>query len=480
METVIPQDKQVAVINNSLEVFKGAPGILLKHQDRSKKAMAVANSILKQWELAYTIQDPDRRREALAAVDQRSNDFLANCGKACEEMQDSRKAITQLMDMLKKMYTEEENKLDVKKGMLPASIQSKRNVYAKELLEEQERNRKLAEERVAKGKEEIEIRSYIKNKIADCLLNYLANRKITINNRFNDITLQNFEEKSANLLNMACGFPAEKLSEIVKYSNPFYARHSDQEYLVIQGDVEHGYDFNSFYTEYSRQITDLKQSLVDRLPSKKEELLEQKRLADEAEQLRQAELKRQQEAEAERQKQLAASKNEEERKRRECEAEDARRAEAERLILMEREAEEKKQQAEEEQKRRQKEEADRLAREAEERRKAVSDEIELNKAAGTAQLLFEQANESALTSPAPESRTAFDITVTHPAGWVELFQFWYQKEGCKMKADDMGKKSLNQMKAFAEGIAKKTGEKIESKFLRYDTSIKSVNRKATV
>lgn len=416
METV---DNQLTVIDKSIEVFRGGSAILLSHQTRASKALKVAASILEIWEQAYALQDPEERRSALAAIDKRSNDFLANCGKALTEMQEGRKAVTQLMDAIKKMFTEEEGKLDAKKDGKPALIQQQRNKYAKFLHEEQERQRKESEAKAAKAKEELDIRTTIKNAISQCLLSYLAKRKNLITNRFHEITLDTFGEKSAALKTMPIGFPTDKLGEIVQYSRPFFSRHSDAEYLVIQGDVHEQYDFSAFHAEYTQQISDLKQSLLDKLPSKKQEL------------------------------EALASADENERIRLENER-------------MNREAEEKR----------------RLEKEADEARLKAEQETELAKASGTAQLLFDQVAETAVETPAPEIRSGFEITVTHPAGWVEVFQFWYQREGCKLKPEDMGKKSLNQMKTFAEGVAKKSGEKIDSKFLNYETAIKSVNRKA--
>ncbi|MFL5809215.1 MAG: hypothetical protein ACJ749_06805 [Flavisolibacter sp.] len=485
METVNPNN-QLTVIDKSIEVFKGGSAILLSHQNRSKKALAVAQDILNAWDNAYLIEDPEQRAEALAIIDQRSNKFLANCGAAVDDMQESRKAITQLMDMIKKMFTEEENKLDVKKDTLPAKVQVKRNAYAKELFEEQKRKRKLAEQKVAKAKEELEIRSWIKNAIANCLLTFLSKKKISITNSFNAITLADYDQKAGSLKLMPTSFPLDKLREIIAESDigtcgTVSSRlHSIADLRAIQASEHAQYNFPSFYNEYGRQIAELKQSLIDQLPSKKEELLQQKRIADEAEERRQQELKLQAEAEKKRQEELAAAKTDEERKRREREAEEARRAEAERLAALERESAEKQRLAQEEQRRREEEERLRLEREAFEAKKAEEEKAELEKVAGTAQLLFNQVEEASLTTPSPETRNSFEITVTHPAGWVELFQFWFQREGCKMKIDDMGKKSLNQMKAYAEGVAKKDDVKIESKFLRYETAIKSVNRKTVV
>jgi hypothetical protein len=418
MEALAP-DKQVTVIDKSIEVFKEGSGILLKHQARASKALLVADAIIKQWEAAYAIQDPDKKREALAAVDQRSNDFLANCGLAKVQMEDSRKAITQLMDMIKKMFTEEESKLDPKKDTKPAVIQSKRNDYARLQLEEQERIRREAEVKAAKAKESVEIKSTIRNNVTQRLLDFLAAKKIAITNSFNAITLEDFDEKSQRLKLMNCSFPLDKLTEIISSGvKPFYSKHSQEEVkLMVQTEID-VFDFPSFYYEYEKQLTEVKSSLIDKLPSKKEELEAMAR-ADANEKIR---------------------------------------LENERLN---REALEKK----------------RLEEEAARNKETAEKLEEISKASGTAQVLFDEVAESSIVNPAPEARTGFEIKINHPTGWVEIFQLWFQHEGCKMSPDDMGKKSLNQMKTFAEGLAKKEDVKIESKYLVYETAIKSVNRK---
>ena len=337
------------------------------------------------------------------------------------QMEESRKPITQLMDMVKKMFTEEENKLDPKRDTQPALIQSRRNTYARELAEEQERIRKEAALKAEKQKEAVEIRSSFKNTVTQNLLDFLSKKKISITNSFNGITLENFEEKSKALKLMSCSFPLDKLNDIISSGvNAFYSKHTKEEAQAIISSEKEIFDFPSFYKEYEKQISELKKSLLDQLSSKKEEL-ENIARADANERLR---------------------------------------LENERLN---REAEERKKLEEENQ-----------------RQKKAAEELEqINKASGTAQVLFEEVAESAAVStPLPETRSGYDIHVLHPAGWVEIFQLWYQREGCKMAAEDMGKKSLNQMKTFAEGLAKKENVLIESKFLKYETSIKSVNRKA--
>lgn len=473
------QTQELTIIERSLEIFRGGGAILLAHQGRASKALQVGKSILEQWAAADAITDEEERRAAYAAADERSNKFLVNCNAGKSEMEDNRKAITQLMDEVKKMFTAEEAKMDVKKGEIPLQVQNRRNQYAKTELEYQEKKRKEAEAKAAKAKEEAEIRAAVKNSIATVLIDFLARKKQTVTDAFNKITLADYDSKSAGLQAMSCVFPVVKLDELLfSVSRPATYRHNAVEVDTIVSQEKAAYDFNAFYNEYGRRLTELKQSLIDRLPAKKQELDEQKRLADEAEAERQAELKRQQEAEQRRQQEMAKAKDEAERKRKEQEAEAERKREADRLAAMERDAEEKRLAAIAEQQRREKEEADRLAAEAEAAKKKAGEDAEISKAAGVAQALFDETSEAAVTSPAPEVRSGFDIKVLGAAGWVEIFTFWFQREGVTMSVEDIGNKKLDQMKKFVEKVANKSGEKIESKYLRYETDVKSVNRRA--
>ena len=83
-----------------------------------------------------------------------------------------------------------------------------------------------------------------------------------------------------------------------------------------------------------------------------------------------------------------------------------------------------------------------------------------------------------MDAPAPETRTGVEIIVTHQAGYVELFTLWFKSEGVKLAIDKIGNTKLDQIKAWAEKLAMKTGEKIESKYLTYQGTYKAVNRKA--
>jgi hypothetical protein len=471
---------ELTVIDKSIDVFKNGSALLVNHQSRAAKALRVGTDILTQWDIAYSEPDGDSRREKLAAIDKRSNDFLANCGVAKKDMEESRKAITQLMDVIRGMFTEEENKLSVKaKDSKPALIQEKRNGYAKEVAIQKENDRKAAELKAAKAQEENMLRAFIRNAIAQNLLNYLANRKIAITESFNKITLDDIDTKSEALKKMSCVFDIAKATSAFQYTLPA-AYVLDQAFnLVIMSEEKEAFDIASFSRDFEKSISDLKNSLTDRLPAKKEELLDQKRIADEAEAARVAEVERQRLAENKRQEQIANAKAAD-KKRLEKEAADAREAEVTRLQEMERNVAEQQRLAADQQKQREEEQQLQLQREDDEAKKKVQEEIDIKKSAEDALALFNQTAESAEMNDGPESKSGFEIKINHPAGIVELFQFWFTRESAKLSIDEMLKKTIAQMKAYAEKAATKENVKINSKHLTYSTSTKAINRKEKI
>jgi hypothetical protein len=454
METV--QNNQLAVIENSIEVLKTGPQILQSNQIRAQKALIVGKNILS------AIQEEG----ITAELDERAKNYLININKALPEMKQERAAVTQIMDELKKMFTEVENQLDPKKsGTVPAQIQVARDTYAKQMAEEAERKRKEAEAAAAKAKQRIELISTIEIKLSNYFNDYLLSKKTKFQQSFNSLELKEFADNAAAIRQYTPCYNKKHFDafDAGLYSSVFTL----EELQALQTEVMAG-KYETYNTKYVDEMTSLKKEIVDKLPSKFEELKEQKRLADEAaeaaEKARIAEQKRQEQiakanaAEKERLEKEAAIARENERKQQE---------------------ELKKQQdaAAAEQKRREEEEQKKLAAEAEEAKRLAEQEAEMKKQGEQTMVMFEQ--EAALAdSVAPEARQGFEITVLHQAGYVQIFQLWFENEGKNLPIDKIGNTKLEQMKTWAEKQAHKTGTKIESKFLKYEDSYKAVNRKA--
>jgi hypothetical protein len=283
----------VAVITKSLEVFKTAPEILKANQERTSKALIVGNNILDQWKSAWDIQDQEERVKALAAADERSNKFLANCSTALGQEKEARAAITQLMDEFRKMFTAAENDLDKSKpNTVPCKVQTWRDTYVKECAEIEKHKRQEAEKVAAKSKARIDYKSALTLAISNRLNKHLAEKKMRLNASFNAIPLELFEEKSNALKNLNCFFGENNIDILLQDIDYSDSRFDPAELNDLKTEVLKEYNFSGFYKSYSDEITEVKQLLIDRLPSKKAELEEIKRQAEEAEKKRQEEIEK--------------------------------------------------------------------------------------------------------------------------------------------------------------------------------------------
>lgn len=443
----VDTEQQVSVIEKSIEIFKAGPAILKANQERSQKALIVGQAIVDQWHAAWNLENKEKRAEALAAADARSNKYLSNCTTALKEEKEQRAVITQLMTEFAKMYTAAENEIDKSKpNTIPGKVQNWRDTYAEELAKEEKRRIKEAEEEAERAKARIEHKARSSSSIAECLNNYLAKKKTKWTCTFNEITLQDIGEKSTGLANLNCSFPLTKLNEIIVYTIKANYPFSVEALRKIESEAFSEFNFTGFYSQYEKELTELKRSLIDRLPSKKSEL----------EQIAKA-------AEEERVRQEAILKARGEAKKK---LEEEQRLAAIRL-----------QEQQEATRKREAEEAERLQNEAEEKQKQSQLELDLKTQADTTMVMFEKEAAITMDQPKPETRTGYEIIVQHPVGFTQIFAFYFEKEGKTLAIAELGKKTLDQMKAFCEKFALKTDEKIESKFLLYKETYKAINKK---
>lgn len=452
METMT---NNIAIIENSAAVFKSAGEIYLSNQSRSAKAISVGKNILE------LIDENGMTPE----LDQRAMTYLTNVSKALTEMKEGREEVTQIMDALKKMYTEVENVLDIKKpGSVPALIQSERNEYAKKCAEERRKKDEEIARKAAKAQEAIDVKAHATTALTAQFNKWLVERKTKMVSFFNGLTLDTFAEGEKRI--REAKIKVEFIPAPVDIG--FAKHHSVNEIKAMSEEIfaEISSDWASTATAEMELLRD---DLIEKLPSKHAELTEQKRLADEAE----AQRKAAEEAERKRQEDIAAA-SAKEKARLEEEAAKAR------VIEQQKQAELKAKQeaALAEQKQREKEEADRIAAEAQEAQRKAEQEAEIKRQGEQTMALFDKEAELAETVTAPDARQGYEITVLHAAGYVQIFQMWFEREGKNLPLNKVGNTKLDQMKAWCERIAHKTGEKIESKFLKYDSTFKAINKKA--
>lgn len=77
-------------------------------------------------------------------------------------------------------------------------------------------------------------------------------------------------------------------------------------------------------------------------------------------------------------------------------------------------------------------------------------------------------------APSARSIESYTINVTKREGWAEIFKFYFTHSD----EADLGKIKMDQMKAFAEKLAKSQNIKIESDAIEYEAKYKAVAKKA--
>lgn len=310
-------------------------------------------------------------------------------------MTNRRKPITQAFDQIRKHFTELENEL--KTGEEIQAIQDFRNTFARHIAEIAAKEEEARRIKAATEQERIEMRAYFKQAFTDDLVNTLSLAYDSLEEIFNSITLQNCELKKDELKNFSSEYkPAT-------FSYPYRLYITGEEEIEIYKEIAPSESAKN-ESEYNEKITEKIRYYLDRVDSKKQELLE-----------------------------IAQ----------------ANAAEKERLA---------------------KEAEERAKREAEEKRQELLNftqkqqaSIEAEKTEASLNTLFDQ-NYSA---PEANVKKTLSIEVSNPAGYGQIFMFWFEREGKNLPNEKIEKKSIAQMKKFCEDIANKDGEIITSNFITY-------------
>lgn len=476
MAEEIEKNDQVLIIEKSVEIFKDAPKILIANQNRKQKVIDAGNTHLGNWKIANEMEDGEQKDIVLAQVDEKTSAYLVKAKKAQDDSAEARKPITQVMTKLAKMYTECENEIDkTKEGTVTNLLQKERDKYVTYVIKKKEEIERKNAIKKATDAERIDIITAMEKAISSAAIQMLTNKKMAVNNAFAAITLDVYDDRALSLRNMLVvppvgdalkekiGYP--KLDIVTKY-------HDAGAILEIQSHVLKDYNFTNFSNNWQEEMTALKNKLVDELLSKKNELLEEKRLADEKEKQRLEQIEIDKKAEEKRIADLAKAKTEKAKKDLLDKQEKERLAEEkvkEDLLAQQKEEEDKRLKEKTE-----REEADRN-KIIDEQKKLENSEnlkIDVNSEGAKALGLFDEiANNAELVTP--DSKSSYEIEVTSYVGYYELFRFWMETAGKLESNEKIEKKSIGQMITWAEAHAKKTSEKIDSQFVEYKITHKA-------
>lgn len=395
----------------SIELFKEGSKILATNELKVNQIREAGKAIINKIQANGGQLNPE--------LDQLCNAYIVKVNARLKEMNESRSPTTQMLTAVQKMFTSLEAQLDIKKlDTEIAIIQGFRNEYARQVALEEKRRREEAEKVAKKAQEGVQLKATVEQRLNEYFIKYLLEFKQSLQQRFNEITLEEFDIKVEKLKNYTPVYPYKHFTDFQSQAGLYASHHTKEELDQIVNGVTAG-KFDVFSEQFKNELSELRDMLIARVPSKQKELLALKE-ADEEEKLRLAEQKRL----------------------------------------------------------REEEEANKLKAEAEAKQRAAEQEIAANAAAEEMNTLFEKEAAVAMVAPAPETREGYEIEVSSNAGYMLIFQLWFEHEGKNLPVEKIEKKTIGSMKKFCETLAHKKNIKIENRFISYKPTYKAVNRKS--
>ena len=393
--------------NNSLikveefnQIMQSAPATLQRNQASVSACNQTGQALLDTIEAEEGISSDE--------LDATVSEYLEKTKITVENMNKRRKPLTQLLATVSKSFTSLESAIDIKSvTTIPYKLQQARNKYAAKKLEEQKKREAEARRIQLTENEKAQYKADITLLLDTTYANYVSRHIKALSGMYDHATLASYNDVCRQIKEANVTFNWTDFANNVKDTfQTFYmdaaTRTGIKNELASIKKVE--------YTKrYSFELEDLKQSLIDRLPSLRKQVEEQEELrrTNAVEAARQEEQRRK-----EQQEQLR--KQEEERKRREAEAK--AKAEAE-------------------------------------------------KAAAEVQAAFDFSAASMPSTPT-KAKVKKKIQITNPQGFLQVYQMWFTREGINMSMEDL-EKVHKKMITYCEKVVNKDGEEIKSAFVKY-------------
>lgn len=386
--------------NEVVNILQAAPGILTDNETRVTRCSNAGKSLLDTINATNGINSDE--------VDGQVQKFIEASKQTLKRINGSRTPITQMLTAISKRFTSLESEIDVKtSGTIPYKLQRARNEYAAKKLEEQKKREEEARRIQLAENEKAQYKADITLLLDTTYTNYVSRHINALNGMYDHATLASYNDVCRQIKEANVTFNWTDFANNVKDTfQTFYmdaaTRTNIKNELASTKKIE--------YTQrYSFELEDLKQSLIDRLPSLRKQLEEQEELrrTNAVKAARQEELRRK-----EQQEQLR--KQEEERKRREAEAK--AKAEAE-------------------------------------------------KAAAEVQAAFDFSAASMPSTPT-KAKVKKKIQITNPQGFLPVYQLWFTREGVNLSMEDL-EKVHKKMITYCEKVMNKDGEQIQSAYVKY-------------
>jgi len=346
-------------------------------------------------------------------LDKLMSDYQDKLKTTLKTIKEARQPFTQLVDAVSSQFTSLEADINpTGKANIYFNIQRVRDIYVAEKIEAQKKKDALILMQQNKDKETIDIEKQVEINVNSDFNSYLSGVKRAMNNIFEGMTLESSKSigKVLNATPMGLSQQSFDLLGNRAYWPQYITKDEAQEILKAKKTEELFTDLNDVC---GIDLSEYRRELIEKIPSKIKEL------------------------------EAIAAAGIEEKARLEKEATDRKNLEAQRLL----------------------DEAEKKAKEAAQSAEVAAAGKTFEATIATQAQLFQ--------AEAPKTKDGYFITVNHRAGYALLFQFWFEKEGHGLTADKIEKKTIGQMKAFAEAYAIKNDEKIVSPLLFYKETYKA-------
>lgn len=385
-------------------LMKSAPDALGKNQKSIANCNSAGQAILD------TIQGEGMTDE----LDAKAAEYLKKVNVTITNMKSRRAPVTQLFDRIRSIFTTDEKAIDPKdKSTIPGKIAAERDRYAALKREEERRKQQEMQRQANIEKEKGTYRFAIEQAINTHMSSYFAEQQKNLSHIWESITLATFELKEKSIRGWSTLYPREHFDTFNQDITTYYL--DAQTKANIKAEILSN-KYSAFSQQYKFDMEDLRQSFIDRLSSKKQELIEEEEL-------------RKKDAEA-------AAKAETERKQRE--------------------------------------EEERKQRELEIQQKEHEQQQKAESSIQSAQMnnLFATAAAS-VTTRTSKAKVTERIKILHPAGFLEIYQMWWINEGQNLTIEEL-EKIHKKMISFCEKKANSDDEmKIKSKYIRYEEEVKA-------
>lgn len=343
-------------------------------------------------------------------LDQQAALYIEKARKTVKKMNERRTPVTQLFDDIRRKFTALENDIDpTRDGSIPCQLQQLRNTFAQKKHREELLRLKEQQQQQARQQALNQLRQDIEDDLRSQFRSFLDIACSMLIDIDNAVSLDNYDNSFSQISACPAVLPDDFINELVPQC-PVPAGITVQQADEIAQNVKQALT-PDFRSQYASRIEELRQDILDRLPSKKASL---ERMAQ-------------------------------------ADAEEAARIKTEMEARQRREAEEA--------------EAQRRHKEEEEKQR-----LEMARQQSEMESLF--ASQAVKQEYSPKTKVTKKIEILNPEGIMPVISMWWSKEGCRLSVEELAKMFRKQI-TFCEKLANKEEIYIEDESVCYIDDVKA-------